>query len=106
MDGRADEMGSRLGATRSLCPLSPVYLRTFLGSVPTVEGSSVYDSNPDESLKRDFQECAPVTRRNGPARKNLPSNDPKLLTAYKLQNTRTEVIPPCTFNELKFQLAQ
>jgi len=65
-------------------------------------GSSVYDSNPDESLKRDFQDCVPVIRRNGPVRKNLPLNDPKLLNVYKLQNTRAEVIPAYTFNESKF----
>lgn len=55
-----------------------------------VEGSSFYDSNPDESLKRDFQDCAPVTRRNDSARKNLPTDDPKLLAVYKLQSGRAE----------------
>lgn len=80
--------GGKLEAT--LCPLSPVYLWTFLGSVPTAGESSVYDSNPDESLKRDFQDWATVTRRNGPVRKNLPSNDPKLFAAYKLQNSRAD----------------
>lgn len=85
-------------------PYPSVYLR-FQGFVSISEGSSVYDSNPNESLKRDFQDCAPVTRRNGPARKNLPPNDPKLLTAYKLQSAWANIILTRTFEKSKFLLA-
>lgn len=110
-DGRRwtdrDETGGySTGPTLSSSLLSflSTYVR-FLGSVPTAEGSSVYDSNPDESLKRDFQDCASVTRRNGSARKNLPWNDLKLFAAYKLQSAQAEVIPLRAFDELNFQLA-
>lgn len=75
---------------------------------PYGRGILVYDSNPDESLKRDFQDCAPVTRRNDPARKNLPTNDPKLFAVYKLQSARAEVISPIrprTSDESRFHLA-
>lgn len=80
----------RVDSAQPLCPLS-LHLPTDVSKgsfLYTAEGFSVYDSNPNESLKRDFQDYAPVTRRNGPARKNLPPNDPKLLTAYKLQSAR------------------
>lgn len=92
----------------TLCLLSPVVYTDDRSRVrPYGRGILVYDSNPDESLKRDFQDCAPVTRRNDPARKNLPTNDPKLLAVYKLQSAWAEVISPVrprTSDESRFHL--